>query len=320
VNVRPATSDDLPRLKELWLAFEAEIPPPSYVDVDHDKELREIEEIVRDHVALLAFHEDEPVGLLLARMKGGRLGYVSDLYVTREARREGVAAALMREAVSRLGQAGADVVQLEVQASNEAARAVYERWGFRTTLVTMAAEQEELEVKLAHAAQGPSSGSVYVQTDDVASIERAVTQFVPRLGRSEHTEVHPPVNGWVRVEDELCSREPALLRRLAQELSYRTAGVVLSLGIEAGVVVRYVLFERGTLADEYASIPEYFGPLPPGDVVALAANPTVVGLLTGAEPARLRAVARTASSSRELPSPEELEAQIIDVLGLGSER
>ena len=130
--------------------------------------------------------------------------------------------------------------------------------------------------------------------------------------------MHSPANGWVSVEDELCSREPKLLRRLAQELSYRTGGVVLSLGVEEEAVVRYILFDRGSLADEYASVPEHFGPLPPGDVVALAANPTVVARLTGADPGRVRAVARTASSPEELPPPGELHAQIVDVLGLGS--
>lgn len=318
MSVRAATADDLPRLRELWLDFEREVPPPSYVDVDHDEEFREIEEIVREHVAVLAVQEDEPVGFLLGRMKGSRRGYVSDLYVTPEARRRGVAAELMLEGVSALRQRGAETVQLEVQSDNEPARAVYERWGFRETHLVLAVEAEDVVRKLAEVARGPSLGRVYVQTDDATAIQRAVAQFVPRLGRSERTIVHPPADGWVRVEDELCSREPKLLRRLAQELSYRTGGVVVSLGVEEGAAVRYVLFERGSLADEYTSVPEYFGLLPPGDVVALAANPTVVARLTGADPGRVRAVARTASSPDELPPPEELARQIADVLGLGS--
>ena len=65
-------------------------------------------------------------------------------------------------------------------------------------------------------------------------------------------------------------------------------------------------------------MPEYFGELPPGDVVALAANPTVAHRLTGADPGQLRAVARTASSPDELPPPDELYAQLAGVLGVGS--
>jgi len=92
---------------------------------------------------------------------------------------------------------------------------------------------------------------------------------------------------------------------------------VLTLGIEEGVVVRYVLWDRGGIADEYASVPEHYGPLPPGDVIALAANPTVAQRLTGADPARVRAVARTAATPGELPPPDELLAQLAEVLGVG---
>ena len=53
-------------------------------------------------------------------------------------------------------------------------------------------------------------------------------------------------------------------------------------------------------------MPEYHGPLPPGDVIALGANPTVVARLTGADPARVREVARTAASPADLPPALEL--------------
>ena len=80
--------------------------------------------------------------------------------------------------------------------------------------------------------------------------------------------------------------------------------------------MRYVLWDRGGVADEYASVPEYFGELPPGDVVALGANPTVAHRLTGADPGQIRAIARTASSPEELPPPDELHAQLASVLGV----
>ena len=47
---------------------------------------------------------------------------------------------------------------------------------------------------------------------------------------------------------------------------------------------------------------------PPGDVVALAANPTVVARLTGAEPALVRAAALHAATPAELPPAPELVA------------
>jgi hypothetical protein len=80
--------------------------------------------------------------------------------------------------------------------------------------------------------------------------------------------------------------------------------------------VKYTLYDRGSAVDEYASVPEYRGPLPPGDVIALGANPTVVARLTGADPARVREVARTAASPSDLPPAVELHEQIAALMGV----
>jgi hypothetical protein len=121
---------------------------------------------------------------------------------------------------------------------------------------------------------------------------------------------------WVRVRSDATDAEPERLKALAKELSYTTGGVVLSLGVDRGVVVRYDLFDKGADVDEYLSVPEYFGPLPPGDTYALGANATVVGRLTGADPRRVREVARTAASPGELPPAQELYEQIATVMGV----
>ena len=70
--------------------------------------------------------------------------------------------------------------------------------------------------------------------------------------------------------------------------------------------------------DEYLSVPEFHGPLAPGDVVALAANPTVLARFTGAEPAAIRAAAPTAASPGELPPAREIADRIVKALGLPS--
>jgi ribosomal protein S18 acetylase RimI-like enzyme len=317
VTVRGATTADLESLADLWRAFEHERPSPPHEEVDEATELAEVAGYVEGHVALIAEDEERrPLGFALARMRSSKLGWISDLYVVPEARRAGVAGELTRAATDRLRAQGAEVVELEVQSSNGDARSVYERWGFRESRVTLAADAHELSERLAADSRTPSRGLVFAQTDDEAFVDRAVRTFVPRLGKSPHTDVHAPANGWVAVEDALASADPEILRRLAQELSYRTGGVVLALGVEVGAVVRYILFERGSIADEYASLPEYDGPLPPGDVVALNANPTVAHRLTGADPERVRAVARTASSASELPQADELMREIADVLGV----
>ena len=118
------------------------------------------------------------------------------------------------------------------------------------------------------------------------------------------------------MRDELCDREPKLRERLAKELSYALASVVVSIGVEQGAVVRYNLYDRGADVDEYLSLPEYYGELPPGDVIALGANPTLVARLTGADPLRVREVARTAASPSVLPPASDLYAQIAELMGV----
>jgi ribosomal protein S18 acetylase RimI-like enzyme len=316
VDVRPATESDLDTLKELWLAFEREHPSPEYEDVDEAVELSEVEEYVREHIALLAENGDVTAGFVLARMRGARHGWISDLYVSPGVRRAGAAGRLMREAATALRGRGAEVIELDVRPWNEEALAVYERWGFQEAKLTLVTNAEQLDARLSQEAPAPSHGLVFAQTDDETRVAKAVRAYIPRLGRSARTDVHPPANGWIAVDDELCSAHPALLRRLAQELSYRTGGVVLSLGVEEEAAVRYVLFDRGSVADEYCSLPEYHGPLPPGDVIALNANPTVAHRLTGADAQRLRAAARTAASAAELPPAGELYTEVAGVLGV----
>ena len=91
---------------------------------------------------------------------------------------------------------------------------------------------------------------------------------------------------------------------------------MVALGAEQDEVVRLVAYDRGRVADEYLSVPEYYGPLPPGDAIALRANPTLLGRLTGAKPVEIRAAARTADSAAELPPAAELLAEIARTLGI----
>jgi hypothetical protein len=182
--------------------------------------------------------------------------------------------------------------------------------------VTLAAPAGELVERLSRGEEGPTFGTVHVQTDDEGAVTRAVEKVMPRLGHNEETSVSVAEHGWVRVRTELTDREPALLRRLARELSYTSGGVVLAMGVEDGAVVHYTLYDRGGAVDEYVSVPEYHGELPPGDVIALGANPTVVARLTGANPTRVREVARTAASPAELPPALELYGQIASVMGV----
>jgi ribosomal protein S18 acetylase RimI-like enzyme len=319
MTVRRATEADLDTIRALWEAMEEEIGGPEWVRETWEEERIDVERRLRDAAIFLAEDDGKAIGYLGLDFRNPKVAEVQSVYVDPAVRRRGVAAELMAGAAKMSREHGYDHIHLDVLTSNHGALAVYERLGFVVYQQRMSVALDELGRRLGSAPTGESSGRVYVQTDDETMVEKAVAQFVPRLGRSAYTNVAPPRNGWIEVDDELCSRDPRSLRRLGQELSYRTGGVVLTLGIEDGAVVRYVLFDRGSVADEYASVPEFQGPLPPGDVIALGANPTVVARLTGADQDRLRAVARTAKSVEELPPAQELYEQLADLLGVGSE-
>ena len=114
--------------------------------------------------------------------------------------------------------------------------------------------------------------------------------FAPRIG-SRGTHVVGPRNGWVTVYDSVAESDPTVLVRFAREISSRMGAVVVTLSLELDKVVRMIALDRGGIVDEYLSVPEFYGPLPPGDVIGLAANPTVLARLTGADPQRVREVA-----------------------------
>jgi putative acetyltransferase len=314
--IRPATNDDLARVRELWLEFGREVPDAPWRDDDSEADLAALGAAIRDGIVLLAEQDGRVVGLAGAAKTGSRLGFLDILYVEPAARRTGVAAELARETASALRALGAEVLELEVLASNEPARTVYERWGFAPVELKLAAPLEVLEQRLGSRPAGATFGSIHVQTDDSGAVESTVHKVLPRLGRTAGTTVSGPRNGWIAVHDELCDRDPKSLQRLARELSYALAAVVLGIGVEDGAVVRYTIWDSGSDVDEYLSVPEYYGELPPGDVVALGANPTVVARLTGADAARVREVARTAASPAELPPAVELVEAIAGVMGV----
>jgi hypothetical protein len=166
------------------------------------------------------------------------------------------------------------------------------------------------------AALAPSFGSVHLQTDDQNGVVQLVERLVPRVFRSRATAVSPARDGWVAVYDEVADRDPRRLERLGRELSNAVGFVTFTIGVEDGLAVHYIAFERGRLLDEYLSVPEFRGQLAPGDAIAMRANPTVVARLTGADPAAVRRIARTADSPVDLPPAEELIRDLSTVLGL----
>jgi len=318
VTIRQATETDRELVRELWQEFEAELGGPSYLRESWEEAWGDLADTVRDGVALIAEVDDQPVGFIFCVLgdRGRKTAHVTDIYVRPEARSQGIGMALLAEVVEPAREAGLDHVSLEVLLRNSEARRLYERLGFVPMDIFMVAPLGALADRLGSDERPVSLGSLHVQTDDEAGVERAVQRFLPRLGRSEHTEVTPAVSGWVTVVDELCDHDRSAQRRLGGELSDRMGVPVVALALEEDTVVRYLLFERGRMVDEYLSVPTYYGELSKADELSLAANATLASRLTGAEPARVRAVARIASSPSELPPARELLEQIAETFGL----
>jgi GNAT superfamily N-acetyltransferase len=296
-----ATDEDRRLARALCDEFNREVPDMPWREDD-------AEDIGDADLVLLA----DDVGVAVAT-SGPRMWFLEIVYVRPAARGRGVGVELIREVARRAQDAGVEMLELEVLESNEGARRLYDRLGFRTVERSLAAPAAELAVAVDG---GPTFGAVYVQTGDVSAVRRNVEKVLPRLGRSNESDVTEPQNGWLRVRSDLTDDDPQKLHALAKELSYTSGGVTLALGVESGAIVRYNLFDRGSSVDEYASVPEYRGSLPPGDVIALGANPTVVARLTGADPQRVREVARTARSPNELPPAQELYLEIARMMGV----
>jgi hypothetical protein len=219
----------------------------------------------------------------------------------------------IRVLIEEARDAGADVVEIETTHEDGDA---WIRAGFSETSRVLEAPIAALEEHLG-ARKEPSFGSIHVQSDDLDAVVRAVRQFVPRLpGGSQGSVVLPPSDGWTSAYDELTDREPEMLRRLAREISDRMGAFVLVMGLEEGQVVRYVALERGRVVDEYLSVPEHYGQLPPGEVIALGANPRLMSRLTGADADAVRATARTGATPAELPSADETLGELARLFGI----
>jgi ribosomal protein S18 acetylase RimI-like enzyme len=306
VNVRDATAADEQAALELFRSMEWDRPWPR----------PEIgPELLQDKLVLVAEDGGEVVGVAFGVTAHHGRAHLNIACVREDRRRQGIATALVAEFAARARAAGSEHVTLDVDVTNEAGQRAWQRLGFKEFSQRLTAPAAALEAKAAHAGHGESYASIHVQTDDTAAVEAAAAKYLPRFGGGE-ARVSGPRNGWTVLYSDLTDHDRQARQRFASELSNATAAVVCALALEDGRVVHFAIYERGSIVDEYQSVPEYYGPMPPGDVIALSANPTVVARLTGADRARVRAVARTAATPEELPPAPELLQQLAAVMGL----
>jgi len=312
VTIRRATEADEPTLRELWEEFEREVPEPSGWDPETwEQEWKDTRDDLATGGVFLAEGVDGAAGV--ARIEAPERGaaHIQLLHVRPRARRRGVATELLQACVDHAREGGARTVSLEVLTTNEVARAVWLRFGFRDVAWYMDAPVDALSARLGRQDAGEQRATTHVQTDDEVSVERAIAQFVPR---PEAPDVRN-TDSWIRIADHVFDRDREVHARFARELSERLGAVTVALSQE-GEVVRFRLYERGRMVDEYLSVPTYYGPLSKGDELALAANPTLVARLTGADRDEVRRVARTAATAAELPPAGELYEELARLMGL----
>ena len=84
--------------------------------------------------------------------------------------------------------------------------------------------------RLRRSTTGESRAITHVQSDDEVSVERAVSQFIPRL---EAPEVRT-TDSWIRVADPVFDRDREAHGRFARELSDRLGAVTIALGARRG--------------------------------------------------------------------------------------
>ena len=302
-----ATPQDLDLLESLVELRESELPLPA-----HASDSPDVADLVRDGVALIAEEDGAAVGYVLGRYRerGPNAVSVSDLWVDPAWRGRGIGHDLLRHLAMEALARGGTHLALEVDSGNKRAFAFAKQLGFEEAARILQVGVDRFLEK--REAPAESIGALHVQSDDAPAVERRVTEYLPRLVRGTSAQVEPGP-AWTAVRIAPFDRN--VLRKLGQELSHRF-GVTFLLTLEEGAVVRFVIHDRGRMVDEYLSVPEYYGPLPPGNAAALRANPTVVSRLTGAEPSAVRAAAPTGARPSDLPPADQLYAQLAEVLGL----
>jgi ribosomal protein S18 acetylase RimI-like enzyme len=124
MEIRRAANADLGVMQRLWDDFTTEATFTPYPGSAFDPSL------VTKHIALVAEEDGRIVGTVYANTASPDFGYVFGLYTVPDARRRGVAVALMRAIAALLRDEGRGFVVLSVDTPNETARALYDRLGF----------------------------------------------------------------------------------------------------------------------------------------------------------------------------------------------
>ena len=138
MRIRSATAGDVEALRELWEAFTAEASYTPYPAHPFTPGL------LTDNTVLVADEDGAITGTLYLSTANAGFGFVFGVYVVPEARRRGIAEALVRGAARILREDGRPYLVLGVDTPNEAAHALYAKLGFVEQARTLRADVDRL--------------------------------------------------------------------------------------------------------------------------------------------------------------------------------
>jgi ribosomal protein S18 acetylase RimI-like enzyme len=150
VKVRRAGERDRETLYTLWDEWvERESPVPSWVEGARAGARAQIDIAISSGCAVIAEERSEVLGFACGVVKGRRTGDLTELYVRPNARRRGIARALVKAVVVALCERGVVSVTGGVGPENRAARSFYENAGFQTVELRLVADVDVLARRLA---------------------------------------------------------------------------------------------------------------------------------------------------------------------------
>jgi ribosomal protein S18 acetylase RimI-like enzyme len=138
VSVEAATSADIDRVADLWVELARDQRAHgSHLRADENRP--HIRDAVARHIieeSLFVARDEGMVGFVMFELQSGvyeqsaTRGIVQNVYVKPERRSEGIGSELLHAAEAALAERGAEVLALEVLATNEDARRLYRKRGY----------------------------------------------------------------------------------------------------------------------------------------------------------------------------------------------